>query len=153
MISISRYKKKTTRQHTTRRLCTISIGQYKRQTTKQHTTIRLRHLNALANACKRTQDEIQQGEDHTIPRRRENNDHMRGGGELLERHKRSPVGSLKERNIKLRSLEHDTFLPHAKNIFYTFQVFYPNQYQRKERCIQPTEKRAPPPRPRHPMPP
>ena len=32
---------------------------------------------ALADARKRTQDEIQQGEDHTIPRGRENYDHMR----------------------------------------------------------------------------
>ena len=79
----------------------------------------------------RTRDEIQQGEDHTIPRGRENNDHMRRKGEQLERHKGSPIGTLKERNIKLRSLEHDTFLPHAKNIFYTFQVFYPNQYERR----------------------
>ena len=43
---------------------------------------------ALADARKRTQDEIQQGEDHTIPRGRENYDHMRKGGEQLERHKK-----------------------------------------------------------------
>ena len=35
---------------------------------------------ALADACKRTQDELQQGEDHTIPRGRENYDHMREEG-------------------------------------------------------------------------
>ena len=70
-------------------------------------------------------------EDHTIPRGRENYDHTRGRGEQLERHKGSPISTLKERNIKLRSLEHDTFLPHAKNIFYTLQVFYPNHYERK----------------------
>ena len=56
-------------------------------------------------------------------------------------------------NIKLWNLEHDTFLPHAKNIFYTSQVFYPNHYERKEQCIQPAERQAPPPRPRPPMPP
>ena len=86
---------------------------------------------ALADARKRTQEEIQQGEDHTIPRGRENYDHIRKRGEQLERHKGSPIGTLKERNIKLRNLEHDTFLPHAKNIFHTFQVFYPNHYEQK----------------------
>ena len=73
---------------------------------------------ALADVCKRTQDEIQQEEDHTIPRGRKNYDHMRKGGEQLERHKGSPIGTLKERNIKLRSLEHNTFLPHAKTSLY-----------------------------------
>ena len=74
---------------------------------------------ALANACKRTQHEIQQIDDHTIPRGRENKDHMRGRGEKLGRHKRSPIGTLKERTIKLRSLEHDT--PYLTlHTFYTF---------------------------------
>ena len=72
------------------------------------------------------------GKDHTILRGRENNDHMRGRGEQVERHKGSPIGTLKERNIKLRNLEHDIFLPHAQNIFYTFQIFYHNHYERKE---------------------
>ena len=52
-------------------------------------------------------------EDHTIPRGRENYDHTRRREEQLEWHKGSPIGTSKERNIKLRSLEHDTFLPHA----------------------------------------
>ena len=39
---------------------------------------------ALADACKKTQDEIQQGKDHPTPRGRENNDHMRERGEELE---------------------------------------------------------------------
>ena len=87
---------------------------------------------ALADACRRTPDEIQQREDHTIPRGRENYDHRRGGGEQLERHKGSPIGTSKERNIKLRSLEHNTFLPHAKNIFYTFQNLLPQLLRTKE---------------------
>ena len=68
---------------------------------------------ALADARKTTQEEIPQGEDHTIPKGRENYDHMRERGEQLERHKGSSIGTSKERNIKLRSLEHDTLLPHA----------------------------------------
>ena len=57
---------------------------------------------------------------------------MRGKGERPERHKEQLIGTLKERNIKLRSLEQDRLLPHAKTILYTFQVFYPNRYEPKE---------------------
>ena len=63
--------------------------------------------------------------DHTIPRRRENYDHMRRRGEQLGRHKRPPIGTSKERNIKLRSLEPDTFLPHAKISFILFKSSTP----------------------------
>ena len=112
------------------------------KTTYDETITTLNARYALADARKRTQDDIQQGEDHTVPRGRENNDHMRERGEQLGWHKGSPIGTLKERNIKLRSLEHDTYLPHAKNIFYTFQVLYPNYHERQEQCIQPTERQA-----------
>ena len=78
---------------------------------------------ALIDAFKRTQHEIQRGEDHTIPRGRENNDYMRGRGEQLERHKRSPIGTLKERNMQLRSLEHDTILPHSYNLLHFQNTF------------------------------
>ena len=105
----------------------------------------------LANARKTTQEEIPQGEDHTIPRGRENYDHTKGRGEQLEQHKGSPIGTSKERNIKLRSLEHDTLLPHAKTSFILFKSSTPTTTNEQEQCIQPTERQAPPPRPRHRM--
>ena len=71
------------------------------KTTYDETTTTPNARYALADARKRTQDEIQQGEDYTIPRGRENYDHMRERGEQLEWYKRSPIGTLKERNIKL----------------------------------------------------
>ena len=77
--------------------------------------------------------------DHTIPKGRENYDHMREKGEQLERHKGSPIGTSKERNIKLRRLEHDTLLPHAKTSFILFKSSTPTTTNKKEQCIQPTE--------------
>ena len=70
------------------------------------------------------------GEDYTTVRRRENNDHMRGRSGRPRRYKRSSMGILKKRNIKLRSLEHDTILPHATHLLY-LQALYLNHYQRR----------------------
>ena len=76
---------------------------------------------------------------------------MRGRGEQLEQHKGSPIGTMNEKDIKLRSLEYDTFLPHAKNIFYIFKSSTTTTTNEKEQCIQPMERQAPLPRLRPPM--
>ena len=66
-----------------------------------------------------------------------------GEEKRLERRERSPMSTLKERNIKLGSLEHDTILPHATYLL-PFKSFSSTTTNEKP-CIQPTKRQAPPP--------